>query len=86
MSVPETTRERPADAVAGLMAALALFAGALALVYRPARLAPVAMLLALIAAAMSERFSRLAAVALAVAALGFVVGATLAIVTHNPIF
>ncbi|MDQ2984785.1 MAG: hypothetical protein M3R70_12835 [Actinomycetota bacterium] len=86
MSVPPATRERPADAVAGLMAALALFGGALAFVYKPARIAPFAMLIALIAAAMSERHARLAAAALAVAGAGFVVGATIAVITNNPVF
>ena len=86
MSVPPVTRDRPADAVAGLLAALALFGGALAFVYRPFRIAPFAMAIALIAAAMSGQFSRLAAFALLVAALGFVVGATLAVVTNHPLF
>ena len=72
--------------VAGLMASLALFAGALAFVYRPVRIAPFAMLIALIAAGMSPRFQRLAAVALVIAALGFIVGSTLAVITNHPLF
>ena len=87
MSVPaETQPYRTADTVAGFLATLAIVGGSLAFVYRPIRIAPFAILLALIAAAMSGRNSRLSAVALAVAATGFVVGTTIAIVTNNPVF
>jgi hypothetical protein len=87
VSVPAQTQAyRPADVVAGFLATLAIVGGSLAFVYRPIRIAPFAILLALIAAAMSARNSRLAAIALAVAALGFVVGTTIAIVTNNPVF
>ena len=51
-----TTRDAsaPAEAVAGLLAAGALFLGVLELLYRPFRLAPAALILLLIATVMSS--------------------------------
>jgi hypothetical protein len=86
MSVSPVQEDRPADAVAGLLASLALFAGLIGLVYRPARLIPVAILIALIATAMGGRHARLAAAALVVCGVCFIVGLALAVVTNNPIF
>ena len=85
MSTPEV-RERPSDAVAGLLASLALFASLVGLVYRPVRVIPFALALALIATAMGGRHARLAATALVVGAACFVVGMALAVITNNPIF
>jgi hypothetical protein len=77
---------RPVDAVAGLMAAGALFLGACELFYRPFRLAPVALILILAATIMSKRQQRLTTVALAVVGICFVVGATLQVLTNHPLF
>ena len=77
---------RPAEAVAGLMAACALFVGALELVYRPFRLAPVALILALAATVMSRDQQRLIALAIAVIGICFVVGAALQVLTHHPLY
>ena len=85
MSTPEV-RERPSDAVAGLLASLALFASLVGLVYRPVRVIPFALALALIATAMGGGHARLAATALVVGAACFVVGMALAVITNNPIF
>jgi hypothetical protein len=86
--VTSTRREtiRPAEAVAGLMAAGALFLGALELVYRPFRLAPAALILALVATVMSRDQQRLIALAIAVIGICFVVGAALQILTHHPLY
>ena len=73
-------------AVAGLLASLALFASLVGLVYRPVRVIPFALALALIATAMGGRHARLAATALVVGAACFVVGMALAVITNNPIF
>ncbi len=87
MSVPSPVRsDRPADAVAGLMASAALFASFFALVYRPVRIAPFAIAVALVAAAMSERHQRLAALALAVATVSFALGMTIAVLLKNPLY
>src|SRR5690242_1841095 len=50
VSTGPVSQERPADAIAGLLAALSVLASAIGLVYRPARLIPFALLLAIIAA------------------------------------
>jgi hypothetical protein len=86
--VTSTEREgrRPTEIVAGLLAAAALFLGALELVYRPFRLAPAALLLALIATVMSRDQQRLIGLAIAVIAVCFVVGAALQVVTHHPLY
>ena len=73
-------------AVSGLLSASALFAALLALAYRPARIVPAAIVLALVAARMSDRHRRLAAVAVAVAGICFVLGMTFAVITSNPLY
>lgn len=82
----EATRDRPADAVAGLMAALAMTIGLVAVAYRPARLAPAAFIVALIAVGIGGRHQRLAAWAVAAAAIGWLVGMTIAVATERPVF
>lgn len=74
------------DAVAGLMAAAALFLAVVSIAYRPARVAPGAILLALIAGGMSRRWSRLAGLAAAAAGVCFVVGMAIAVLTDHPIW
>jgi len=80
------TEERPADAIAGLLASLSLFASLIGLAYRPARLIPFALLLAVIATGMGGRHSRLAVAAVATGGACFVVGMTVAVITNNPVF
>jgi hypothetical protein len=77
---------RPGEAVAGLMAAGALFLGAMELVYRPFRLAPAALILVLFATVMSTRQQRLIGLAFAVIGICFVIGAALQIITHHPLY
>ena len=77
---------RPSEAVAGLLAAVAIFLGGLELLYRPFRLAPAALILALVATVMSREQQRLIPVALAMIGVCFIVGATLQILTHHPLF
>ena len=86
MSTSPITEDRPADAIAGLLASLSLFASLLGLAYRPARVIPFALLLAVIAVGMGSRHSRLAAAALATGGVCFVVGMALAVITNNPVF
>jgi len=52
---------------------------------RPARLAPIAIVLALVAGRMSVRQQRLAFAAVVVGMVGWVVGLTLAVITHHPL-
>lgn len=72
--------------VSGLLSASALFAALLALAYRPARIVPAAIVLALVAARMSDRHHRLATVAVATAGICWVLGMTFAVFTNNPLF
>ena len=83
-----STRDRtpPSEAVAGLLATIAIFLGGLELLYRPFRLAPAALLLAIVATVMSREQPRLIPVAYAMIGICFIVGATLQIITHHPLF
>ena len=86
MSATPVERERPAEIAAGYLAAISLAASAIALVYRPVRLAPFAILVGLVAAALAGRGSRLPALAVAVATLAWLVGMTIAVLTSRPIY
>ena len=83
-----TTREplRPTEAVAGLLAAGALFLGVMELLYRPFRLAPLAVILLLVATVMSNEQQRLIRIAFLVVGVCFVTGAALQVITHHPLF
>jgi len=80
------SEDRPADAIAGLLAALALFASLIGIAYRPVRVIPFAIALALVATAMGGRHARLATTALIVGGLCFVAGMAVAVITNHPIF
>jgi hypothetical protein len=86
--VTPTTRQpfRAAEAVAGLLAALAIFLGFMELLYRPFRLAPLAAILLLVAAVMSEEQQRLIRIGFVIVGVCFVAGAALQIITHHPMF
>lgn len=94
-AVDETPAERSTarDTIAGLLAVASIVLSGIAMGFglllqldsRPARLAPVAIVLALVAARMSERFQSLALKAALFAALAWVVGMTVAIVTDGPL-
>ena len=86
VSAQPVREDRPADAIAGLLAALALFASLIGIAYRPVCVIPFAIVLALIATAMGGRHARLAAAAVFVGGLCFIVGLALAVITNNPIF
>jgi hypothetical protein len=81
------------DAVAGLLAvasfALSGIAAGLGLLLqieaRPVRVIPVALVLAIVAGRMSERFERLALAAVIAAMIAWVVGMTLVVLTENPL-
>jgi hypothetical protein len=87
VSVPaDGERQRPAEAVAGFLAAAAIFVSLMGLVYRPVRLVPVAIVLALVAAAIGGRSARLAAFAAGTGAACFALGLTIAILTKHPLY
>lgn len=86
MSVSPAERDRPSDTIAGLLSAAAIAVGLVAIAYRPVRLAPPAIVLALVAAGIGGRHGRLAAVAVTVATVGWFVGMVLAVITHHRLF
>jgi hypothetical protein len=73
------SNDRPSDLVAGVLNALAIFAGVLELFYRPFRVGPVALLLVLIALVMSSKHPRLSATAAGFVGFGFLIGASIAV-------
>ncbi len=75
-----------ADNVAGFLATLSIFASALGLIWRPVRLIPFAVVIALIAARMSARNQRIAWYAVIAAVVCWTLGMTIAVVTENPLY
>jgi hypothetical protein len=90
---PSTEGYTAADVVAGLLAVASIVLSAIAaglgllleVESRPARLVPVAIVLALVASRMTSRYERLALAAVFVAMGAWIVGMTLAAVTENPL-
>jgi hypothetical protein len=74
------------DTIAGLLATVSMFTSFAGLVYRPVRLIPFAILLALTAALMSERQQRLSGLAVGVAVVCWTLGMTAAVVTEHPLY
>jgi uncharacterized membrane protein YGL010W len=74
------------EAVAGFLAAASLAASALGVAYRPARVIPVAIVLMLVAAVMTERHTRLVGWALGLAVVCWMLGMTVAVVTERPLY
>jgi hypothetical protein len=83
---PATDRERPAEAIAGFLAAAAIFVSLMGVAYRPARLVPVGILMALVAAGIGGRSARLAVFAVAVGSVSFAVGMALAVLAGHPLY
>ena len=76
----------PADIVAGFLAALAIFAAAVALVWHPLRLLPLTIVLSLVSAAMSTRMRRLATFAVGASAVCFFFGMTIAVIYKHKLW
>jgi hypothetical protein len=77
---------RPGESVAGFLAAGSIALSFVAVVEKPVRLAPVAILVAFIAVAIGGRHERLAAAAVVIGILGWVLGMTIAVATENPLY
>ena len=94
-SVDETHGDRStaADTIAGLLAVGSIVLSGIAMGFglllqldaHPARIAPVAIIAALVAARMSSRYQSLALKAALFAMLAWVVGMTIAVITANPL-
>lgn len=79
-------RPRAAEIVSGYLAALAIFAGVVAIAWHPLRLSPLSMLLALLAAAMAGRNRTLALASVMISAVCFFLGLTVAVLTSHPLW
>ena len=86
MSSTPYERARPAETVAGFLAAAAIFVSLTGIAYRPLRLIPLAIIMALIATGIGGRAMRLATWAVAIGALSFAVGMATAVITSNPLW
>lgn len=89
MSAYQTTdphRWSTADTIAGFLATLSMVASALGLIWRPVRILPFAILIALVAARMSARNQRLALAAVIAAVISWTVGMSIAVLTGNPLY
>jgi len=75
-----------ADRVAGFLCAFSFALSGIAIARTPVLLATAAIILALVAARMTETHQRLASVAVFVAAAAFVAGMAVAVVTDNGIY
>ncbi len=77
---------RQADRVAGYLCAFSLVLSGLALARHPGLLATTAIVVALVASRMTHSHRTLAAAAVFVGALAFVLGMTIAIATDAPLY
>jgi hypothetical protein len=83
----EDDRASAAEIAAGFLAAISLTASAIALVYKPVRLAPFALLIAFIAAGLAKDHNRrLAGAAVAAATIAWLVGMAIAVIWSKPIY
>ena len=86
MSSTSWERSRPAETVASFLAAASIFVSCTGIAYRPLRLIPIAIVLALIATGIGGRATRLAAWAVGIGAVAFAVGMAAAVITSNPLW
>jgi len=86
VSAAPYARSRAAETFAGYLAAAAIFVSITGVMYRPLRLIPLALVLALIATAIGGRALRLATWAVVIGTLAFVVGMAAAVITSNPLW
>ena len=84
--VSATEAQHRADRVAGFLCAFSFALSGISIARTPALLATAAIIVALVAARMTEGHRRLAAVAVGVGAGAFVVGMFVAVVTDNGIY
>ena len=86
MSSAPYERTRPAETIGGFLAAASIFVSVTGVMYRPLRLIPVAIVLALVAVGIGGRAERLATWAVGIAAAAFAVGLATAVITSNPLW
>lgn len=90
MSVsPTSSAGRPSSTtqnVAGYLATAAIFIALIGITYRPVRIIPAAIVLALVAVGMGTRSRALGIAAVAITAVSFVAGMTAAVLTGHPLW
>jgi hypothetical protein len=86
MSAEPTSPGSSAELVSGFLAVISIAGSLLALVWNPLRVSPFAVLIALVAVGMAPRAARLPLLAVAIGALCFMVGLTIAVSTNNPLY
>ena len=86
MNATPYERARPAETVAGFLAAASIFVSAIGIAYRPLRLIPIAIVLALVATGIGGRALRLATWAVGIGAAAFAVGMAVAVITSHPLW
>ena len=86
MSATPSEQDRPAETIAGLLAAIAITAAVVSLAYRPIRLDVFAIVVSFVAVGIGGRHARLAAAAAAVSGLCFVAGLVIAVMTDSPLY
>jgi hypothetical protein len=84
--LPDEVGSEATETLAGFLAAAAIFVSAIGVAYRPLRLIPLAVLLALISTAIGGRSTRLATAATFIGAGCFVLGLAFAVVTSHPLW
>lgn len=78
--------QRNADRVAGFLCAFSFALSGIAIARTPGLLAPAAIVLALVAARMTESHQKLAACAVGIAAASFFLGMSVAVLTDNGLY
>jgi Domain of unknown function (DUF4383) len=84
--VPERGAGRPVETLGGFLASAAIFASLVGIAYRPLRLIPLAIVLALLSAAIGGRHERLAFIAVYTCAVCFVLGMAAAVASSHPLW
>ena len=84
--LPESMPAGTTDTLAGFLASTAIFVSLTGIAYRPLRLIPLALLLALIAIGIGGRHFRLATAAVFIGAASFAVGMAVAVITSHPLW
>ena len=84
---PIAERDRPAETIAGFLAALAIFGGVIAVAQRPVVIGLPSLFIALVAATMARgRSERLAAAAVAITAACWLLGMIVSVITSRPLW
>jgi hypothetical protein len=79
-------RASAAETVGGFLAAASIFVSATGIAYRPLRLIPLALVLALVAVGIGGRATRLGTWAVGIGAFAFAAGMAAAVITSNPLW